>query len=59
MLQKQGFFSTLFLYRTQVKIVQEKKIMELSFLSIVGCLLIVGGLLLPIYTANLFPLSKK
>lgn len=50
---------TVAIAKLHFKIVQEKKIMELSFLSIVGCLLIVGGLLLPIYTANLFPLSKK
>lgn len=50
---------TVAIAKLHFKIVQEKKIMEFSFLSIVGCLLIVGGLLLPIYTANLFPLSKK
>ena len=48
---------TVAIAKLHFKIVQEKKIMELSFLSIVGCLLIDGGLLLPIYTANLFPLS--
>ncbi|MGE8542983.1 MAG: hypothetical protein ACN6NS_01525 [Acinetobacter johnsonii] len=50
---------TVAIAKLHFKIVQEKKIMELSFLSIFGCLLIVGGLLLPIYTANLFPLSKE
>ncbi|MDY6451147.1 hypothetical protein SKM54_12215 [Acinetobacter faecalis] len=33
--------------------------MEISFVSTVGLFLIVGGVLLPIYTGNLFSMSKK
>lgn len=33
--------------------------MELSIISKIGVILIIVGLLLPIYTANLFPPSQK